>query len=101
MLGRTVLAAIEVIAACVAVYYGVRWYLEPHESHEPAFALAAFVLVVTDLIRRYVSSTQIDPERLAHFIREGQALRARLDEDPLPIREHNEWVKSNPVFLPV
>lgn len=36
---------------------------------------------------------------LSAFITEGQQLRARLDENPLPIREHNEWVDRVGEFL--
>ena len=35
----------------------------------------------------------IDPKRLAEFLREGQALRERIRETPLPIVEHNAWVE--------
>jgi len=31
-------------------------------------------------------------EQLAHFLTEAQQLRRRLDEVPLPVRDHNEWV---------
>ena len=34
----------------------------------------------------------LDPKRLAQFLREAQALRDRIGETPLPIEEHNAWV---------
>ena len=32
-------------------------------------------------------------EQLATFLTEAQGLRRRLDEVPLPVRDHNEWVE--------
>ena len=90
---KTFLAALELIALLACVYFGVLWYIEPSGNYEPPFAISAFVFVITDLIRRYARSRRIDPEKLADFIREGHDLRARLKEEPLPIREHNDWVE--------
>ncbi len=36
---------------------------------------------------------------LARFIREGQQLRTRLNERPLPIQDHNEWVDHTGTYL--
>lgn len=96
---RISFAAIEVVALLAAAYFGYLWYIEPSENYEPPFAIAAFVLVITDLIRRYVPSKSIDPEKLANFIREGQDLAARLNENPLPIQEHDEWVERMVDYL--
>lgn len=90
---KIVLVVFEVIALLACVYFGVLWYIKPSGNYEPPFAISAFVFVVTDLIRRYAPSRGIEPEKLADFIREGQELRARLNEEPLPIREHNDWVE--------
>jgi len=38
-------------------------------------------------------------EQLAAFLIEAQQLRTRLDEVPLPIRDHNEWVDRVGGFL--
>jgi hypothetical protein len=35
----------------------------------------------------------VEANRLGSFLREGQVLRARLVEDPLPIGDHNAWVE--------
>ena len=34
----------------------------------------------------------LDPKRLANFLSEGNHLRDRLGENPLPIEDHNAWV---------
>jgi len=44
------------------------------------------------LVRFFIARRRIDPNKVAQFIREGQDLRARLNEEPLPIQEHNDWV---------
>lgn len=49
--------------------------------------------IIIELVRRYAPFRGIDPEKMADFIREGQALRARLKEEPLPIRERDDWVE--------
>ena len=36
---------------------------------------------------------------LAQFVTEAQQLRGRLDEDPLPIGDHNEWVDRTSEYL--
>jgi hypothetical protein len=38
-------------------------------------------------------------DQLAAFIGEAQNLRKRLDEDPLPVRDHNEWVDRVKQYL--
>ena len=96
---KIVFAAIEFIALLAAAYFGYLWYIEPSGNNEPPFAIAAFVLVIIELIRRYAPSRGIDPEKIANFIREGQALRARLNEDPLPIQEHSDWVERMISYL--
>jgi hypothetical protein len=41
---------------------------------------------------RKVGSSHRHSEQLAAFLAEGQRLRTRLDEVPLPVGDHNEWV---------
>lgn len=38
-------------------------------------------------------------EKLATFIQEAQALRARLDQTPLPVTDHNTWVARVEAWL--
>lgn len=90
---KTVLAAFEAIAVLACVYFGFLWYDEPSGKYGPLFAISAFAFVITEIIRRYAPSRGIDAEKLADFIQEGQNLRARLDQEPLPITEHNDWVE--------
>jgi hypothetical protein len=40
-------------------------------------------------------------EKLADFIVEAQKLRERLSEDPLPIKDHNDWVSRVENYLEV
>ena len=48
-------------------------------------------------------SEQSDPgehaEKLSGFIKEAQQLRTRLNENPLPIKDHNEWVERVNKYL--
>lgn len=85
-------ALCELVALLACVYFGVQWIIDPAGDYEPSFAISTLVLIAIDIVRRYVPSKGIDPEKIADFIQEGQALRARLNETPLPIQEHNEWI---------
>ncbi len=38
-------------------------------------------------------------EKLSGFIKEAQLLRKRLNENPLPIKDHNEWVERVNKYL--
>jgi hypothetical protein len=38
-------------------------------------------------------------EQMAAFLTEAQQLRARLDDTPLPIQAHNEWVERVGMYL--
>ena len=38
-------------------------------------------------------------EKMAGFLKEAKNLRQRLDENPLPIRDHNEWVERTSQYL--
>lgn len=97
---KIIFAAIELIAFSATAYFGYLWFIEPSGNNEPPFAIAAFVLaIISDLIRRFAPSRGIDPEKIAEFIREGQNLRARLNEEPLPIQEHNDWVERMVRYL--
>jgi len=87
------LFVLELAAIAAAAYFGYLWASSPTPEHEPLFVVAAIVpLLVIQFIQRRLPSPGVDPEKLAEFMREGQALRGRLDEDPLPIQEHNDWV---------
>jgi len=45
------------------------------------------------------SIRQQQAAKLADFIKEAQKLRQRLDENPLPKRDHNEWVEHVSKYL--
>jgi hypothetical protein len=45
------------------------------------------------------SRTHRHREQLAIFLTEAQRLRGRLDEEPLPVRAHNEWVDRVGAYL--
>jgi hypothetical protein len=88
---RVVISTIELAALVIAVYLGYRWYLEPAANHEPTFALSTLVVAITEWFRRHLPNS-IEPAQLAEFIKTGKTLRARKDENPLPIQSRNEWV---------
>lgn len=88
---RVAISVIELAALLIAVYFGYRWYSDPAANHEPAFALSTLVVIITEWFRRHLRSS-IDLGKLARFIEDGQALRMRKDENPLPLEEHNEWI---------
>lgn len=99
MTPRTVLPYIEVIAGAFALYFGIKWLLDPQGPHEPGFAFSALVLVLTEAIRRYLPATTIRMSEIDTFIQEGQNLRDRADSDPLPVAEQDEWiVRMNKYF---
>lgn len=52
----------------------------------------AAIRFVSDKIASLFGSPSVEEKELAAFIREGQKLRGRSGEDPLPVEEHNEWV---------
>lgn len=54
---------------------------------------AAAVWFFWDKIRSVFGPLRVKEENIAAFIREGQELLARRDEDPLPVEEHNAWVE--------
>src|SRR3990172_134250 len=89
---RFLVAALELSGLVAAVYFGVRWYLEPGGNHAPAIYLSGLVAVLTEWIRRLLR-TNIDTQELAAFIQEGQKLLGRKDESPLPIEAHNNWIE--------
>jgi hypothetical protein len=95
---RFLVPALELSGLIAAVYFGVRWYLEPNGNHEPAFYLSGLVAVLAEWIRRLLR-TNIDPQELATYIREGQALLAPKNESPLPIQAHNDWIEKMEKYL--
>jgi len=76
--------ALELSGLIAAVYFGVRWYLEPNGNHEPGFYLSGLVVVLAEWVRRLLR-TSIDPQKLASFIQEGQTLLGREGESSIPI----------------
>ena len=61
--------------------------------------------LATEIARRFpdpqiAEETQRDrSDRLAGFIQEGQQLRERSKERPLPIQDHNDWVDRMAAYL--
>ena len=45
-----------------------------------------------DKIALWFSGTHVTEQDLSGFIRDGQRLRERSREDPIPVAEHNAWV---------
>jgi len=88
-----VLVVIEVIALISAVILGVIWYQNPSGNYEPLLVLATLTFFATEIARRvWRKGCKLQPQKLAEFVEEGQQLKGRLNENPLPVFEHNEWV---------
>jgi hypothetical protein len=52
-----------------------------------------------DKIALWFSRTHVTEQDLSGFIRDGQRLRERSREDPIPIAEHNAWVERMTAFF--
>jgi len=48
---------------------------------------------IVNIADRTQFSNRLHAEKLASFLVEAQKIRARLDKNPLPIKEHNDWVE--------
>jgi len=73
---------------------------------EAILAIAALIGVIPaiwffwDKISSAFHPSPVDEKDLAEFIHMGKELHARSNEDPLPVEEHNDWVKRmNTYFL--
>ena len=69
----------------------IQWIRDNKEWLFSGIAIFVFAGLI-GLVRFFIARRRIDPNKVAQFIREGQDLRARLNEEPLPIQEHNDWV---------
>jgi hypothetical protein len=52
--------------------------------------VVGFVIAVKEEFNR--RQRKVALEKLSLFIKEGQQLKSRLGENPLPIQDHNDWV---------
>jgi len=70
---------------------------------EPIITLSSLIIAGIGLIQWLKPSKRLQSEKklefnktirekLANFIEEGQSLRRRIGEEPLPVKDHNEWV---------
>lgn len=66
-----------------------------------AICAVLFALLAVYLQRQSDPAVRNRPHRdqLATFLAEAQALRARKDESPLPVEEHNRWVDKVETYL--
>lgn len=96
---RTFISMAEIVAFLGCLLFGYLWYTHPLQNYEPLFCVTSLFFVLAELARRYLPRHGLDPNRLSEFIREGQTLRARSSENPLPIEDHNTWVDHNSSYL--
>jgi hypothetical protein len=70
-------------------------------SWSSAIGAVLFVALAVHLQRQCDPRVRNRPHRdqLATFLTEAQVLRARKDEDPLPVEEHNQWVSKVETYL--
>jgi hypothetical protein len=84
---------------------GAVWYFLSRNDYASAlfsaFGAIAFTVVAICLHRLNDRSARFRAHReaLAAFIKEGEALLGRAEEQPLPVVEHNEWVKRVEKYL--
>ncbi len=101
---NVILFLIELLALFAGIALVVIWFNDPKGNYEPLVVLATFVFIGSELIRRFwpkiiLSRKRINSNDLAEFILEGENIKGRLMEIPLPVKEHNEWVeKMNSYF---
>ena len=50
---KWVIPTTEIIATIVCILFGILWLQNPDGPYEPPFAVSSFVLVITELYRRY------------------------------------------------
>lgn len=84
---------------------GALWFYLSRDEYVPAiastgaaFALAAVAVYLHGLNDRSKRNRETR-EALARFLKEGEALAARANENPPPIAEHNAWVSRVEQFL--
>jgi hypothetical protein len=67
----------------------------------PCLGSVLFASLAVYLQRQSDPAVRNRPHRdqLAIFLTEAQVLRARKDEDPLPVEEHNQWVSKVETYL--
>lgn len=84
---------------------GAFWYYLSKDSSlgswSSAIGAVLFVALAVYLQRQSDPRVRNRPYRdqLATFLTEAQALRARKDEVPLPVEEHNQWVSKVERYL--
>lgn len=84
---------------------GALWYFLSKENYYATFvsALLAIVFVAVAIyLHRSTDKSAVHAshrDELARFLIEAQQLRSRLDEQPLPIAEHNAWVVKVSEYL--
>src|SRR5688572_1660618 len=92
--GEKFVAAITVVALAGAI----AWFAA-QPTWEPAVTALVLLAAVIGLFgknRQGASASGLDAKqqrkRLAAFLTEAQGLRARLNEQPLPVAEHDAWI---------
>lgn len=84
---------------------GAFWYYLSKDSSLGSWSSGVgavlFVALAVHLQRQSDPGVRTRPHRdqLATFLTEAQALRARKDEVPLPVKEHNQWVSKVETYL--
>jgi hypothetical protein len=84
---------------------GAFWYFLSQNDYSWTVVTGLGALVFASLAV-YLHTCQDGPsrthrhrEQLAIFLTEAQRLRGRLDEEPLPVRAHNEWMDRVGAYL--
>jgi hypothetical protein len=95
---RYVVPAIELCGVIAAFYFGVQWYLNLQGNNEAAFALSGMVAALAEWFRRHLR-TGVAAQEISAFIEQGQRLKRRKEENPLPINEHNVWVEAMETYF--
>lgn len=52
-----------------------------------------------DKIASWSGRARVTEQEISEFIRDGQRLRERSGEDPLPVAEHNVWVERMTTYF--
>jgi len=82
---------------------GAFWYFLSQRDYLPTvgagIGTVVFVGLALFLHTRKAHTPHALREQLAKFLAEAQQLRTRLDEVPLPVNDHNEWVNRVGAYL--
>ncbi len=95
---------VELIVFILAATFAIAFYYEKPDDLQRLSLLVSVILLGIAVVRRSVENAReknkyIFASQLAKFVDEGNELRSRKNEEPLPIEEYNSWVSNIESYL--